>query len=101
MTRLLDEVLDVSRVGAGRVELDSEIIDVGLLLRSIEASFRLSFEAAQLHSTVALPTDPVYVYGDRTRLTQVFSNLLQNANKYTPSGGKIAVDIRRENDSAV
>lgn len=101
MTRLLDNVLDVSRIGAGRVELDSELIDVGLLLQTTVASFRLAFEAAQQHSTVTLPEHPVYVYGDRTRLTQVFSNLLQNANKYTPSGGKIAVEVRRENGSAV
>ena len=101
MTRLLDDVLDVARIGTGRIELHSELIDVGLLLQTLEGSFRLAFEAAQQHSAVVLPEDPVYVCGDRTRLTQVFSNLLQNANKYTPSGGKIAVEVRHENGNAL
>jgi PAS domain S-box-containing protein len=101
MTHLVDELLDVSRIGSGRVELQVELVDLSALLRTVESSQRLAFDAAHQSLTLTLPNEPVYVYGDWARLIQVFSNLLQNANKYTPANGQIAVEARREGSEAI
>ena len=101
MTRLVDDLLDVARIGAGRIQLAPELIELGDLLRSIEGSLSSTFQASGQQLTVSASAEPIHVYGDRTRLVQVFSNLLQNANKYTPRAGRIDVDLRREADYAV
>jgi len=101
MSRLVDDLLDVARIGAGHVQLVPEFIDLGNLIRSIEASVAPIFQAADQQLTVSAPAEPVLVYADRTRLVQVFTNLLHNANKYTPRGGRIDVHVQREIDSAV
>jgi PAS domain S-box-containing protein len=93
MTRLVDDLLDVSRIGAGRIDLLAELVDVGFLLRTIEGSLRPAFEAAQQQLTLRIPDEPLYVSGDRVRLIQVFSNILTNANKYTPLGGCITAEV--------
>jgi PAS domain S-box-containing protein len=95
MTRLVDDLLDVARVSAGRVELREELVDVGQLLASITGALRPAFDAARQPLDVTIPPEPLYVYGDRIRLTQAFSNLLHNANKYTPRGGRVAVEARQ------
>ncbi|HVY82514.1 MAG TPA: PAS domain S-box protein [Steroidobacteraceae bacterium] len=101
MKRLVDDLLDVSRIGAGRVELQPELIDLGALLRGVEASLRASFESAHQELSVRLPQDTLWVHGDRTRLVQIFANLLHNANKYTPEGGRITAHLAREGAEAV
>jgi PAS domain S-box-containing protein len=101
MTHLVDELLDVSRISAGRVDLQYEHVDLGRLLENIGNSLKPTFEAAHQALTLTVPTEPLYVYGDRTRLIQVFSNILNNANKYTPSRGRIAVEVRREQSGAL
>jgi two-component system CheB/CheR fusion protein len=101
MKRLVDDLLDVSRIGAGRVELQQELIDLGALLRGVEASLRATFESAHQELSVRLPQDAIWVHGDRTRLVQVFANLLHNANKYTPHGGRITAHLAREGAEAV
>jgi PAS domain S-box-containing protein len=94
MTRLVDDLLDVSRINAGRIELQPELLDVGALLRTIASSLRPDFDTAQQVLTLSMPPEPLYVQGDRIRLTQVFSNVLHNANKYTPDGGRIVIEAR-------
>jgi PAS domain S-box-containing protein len=101
MTRLVDDLLDLSRIGAGRIDLQSELVDVCLLLRALESSLRPAFESLRQQFTVITPGESIYVHGDRARLLQVFSNILQNANKYTRSKGRVTVEVRRENDEAV
>lgn len=101
MTRLVDDLLDVSRINAGLIELQQEFLDVGQLLRGVESSLETDFVAAQQVLTMAIPTDPLYVEGDRIRLTQVFSNVLHNANKYTPDGGRIVVEAAQEDADIV
>lgn len=91
MTRLIDDLLDVSRISAGRIDLQSEAVELGQLLRALEASMRPAFESLHQDLTVTLPAAPIYVHGDSARLLQVFSNVLENANKYTPAGGRIAM----------
>jgi PAS domain S-box-containing protein len=101
MTRLVDDLLDVSRIAAGRVELDIDLIDMGQLLGTAAAALQPTFDAEQQHVTLTIPTEPLHVQGDPIRLLQVFSNLLQNANKYTPRGGSVQVDLQRNASDAV
>ena len=96
LTRLIDDLLDVSRVSNGRVQLKRERLD---LRRVIEHSFdsaRSLVEEKRHALTVALPDEPVYIDGDTVRLTQVFGNLLTNAAKYTPAGGTIRLTVDTE-----
>jgi CheY-like chemotaxis protein len=95
MTRLVDDLLDVSRIAAGRVELEVDAVDMGHVLETVGASLKPAFDAGGQGLTFDLPREPLYVHGDRIRLLQVFSNLLQNAHKYTPRGGTVRVDAER------
>nr|WP_298722207.1 ATP-binding protein [uncultured Steroidobacter sp.] len=101
MAALIDDLLDVSRIGAGHLNLNKEVMDLGELLSNLQTSLRASFEAVRQQLIMALPDRPLYVHADRTRLIQVFSNIFQNANKYTPSGGRITVQLRQEQDDVV
>jgi len=95
LTRLVDDLADVARIRAGRIDLRNEQVDLGRLLLALESSMRPAFEAGGQQLTLTLREDPLYVYGDSSRLLQVFSNILHNANKYTPAGGQIFVDCER------
>jgi PAS domain S-box-containing protein len=89
MARLLDDLLDVSRISRGRIELRRERIDVAAILgRSVEA-VRPLVEERRHELTVSLPGGKVEVDADPTRLEQILTNLLNNAAKYTDSGGHI------------
>jgi PAS domain S-box-containing protein len=101
MTRLVDDLLDVSRIAEGRIDLQFELIDMAALLDTVQGSLQPSFDSALQVSTIHLPTGPVCVMGDRIRLVQVFFNILQNAHKYTPAGGRIDVSLSRETRVAV
>src|SRR6267142_1558359 len=101
MTRLVDDLLDVSRISRGTIELRRERVDVAAMLKAaVEASAAL-IERSRHQLTVSFPTEPVYVDGDLTRLTQVVANLLDNAAKYTDPGGRIWLSGERDGDSAV
>jgi PAS domain S-box-containing protein len=94
MVRLVDDLLDVSRVTLGQIRLQNETVSLSLVIaNAIEAS-RPLIEAARHHLTVQLPNEPLYLRGDGVRLSQVFQNLLNNAAKYTPPGGRI--ELRAE-----
>jgi CheY-like chemotaxis protein len=89
MSHLVDDLMDVSRITNGRVELRRERIDVATIMqRAIEASHTL-IETSAHQLSVALPDQPLQVDADPTRLTQILNNLLNNAAKYTPDGGHI------------
>ena len=92
LSRLVDDLLDVSRIARGKVELDSRRIDIrSIIVNAIEAVTPLM--AQRFHTvTHALPDEPVFVVGDATRLTQIFVNLLTNSAKYTPNRGQIGVE---------
>lgn len=98
LTRLVDDLLDISRVTNGGLELISEPFDLRALLRTLQTSLQPAFTANTQTLRLLLPEDPLYVEADRARLMQVFTNLLTNANKYTPDGGLIEVEGSREND---
>ncbi len=95
MTRLIDDLLDVSRITRGKLEIRKEIVDLARVVdNAIEISRPMIEEQGHaLH--VSLPGEPVLLEGDMTRLAQVFLNLLTNAAKYTDRGGCISLTARR------
>ena len=101
MARLLDDLLDVSRVSRGRLRLRTEPVDLGEVVRhAVEASHPL-IEAGQHRLVVEFPPQPIRLDADATRLAQVFSNLLNNAARYSEPGTTIQVSASREEGEAV
>ena len=96
MVRLVEDLLDVSRVSRGEVSLHRQAVDVQTVFsRAVEMGQAL-VESRKHHLEVAPFPEPVWVSGDPTRLVQVVSNLLTNAAKYTPEGGNIWLSSARE-----
>ena len=101
MVRLVEDLLDVSRVSRGEVSIRREAVDLQTVFsRAVEMGLTL-VEARKHHLVVAPFTEPLWVNGDPTRLVQVVSNLLTNAAKYTPEGGNIWLSAAREDGLAV
>jgi PAS domain S-box-containing protein len=96
MVRLVDDLLDVSRIAGGKVELAFEPVDMAAVVtRAIEMASPL-IEAKAHHLSVSLAAHGLLVKGDADRLSQVVTNLLTNAAKYTPDHGSIHVAAERE-----
>lgn len=93
MTKLVDDLLDVSRVTRGLVAIEKHPVNVSDAVHSALEQVRAALEAKQQHLTLALPAHPIIVCGDRTRLTQVISNLLANANRYSQAGSTIRLQV--------
>jgi PAS domain S-box-containing protein len=101
MKRLLDDLLDISRVSQGKIQLNKAPVELGsLLLQAVEISRPVLAEKRHMLS-LALAPEPLALQADPTRLVQVFANLLNNAAKYTDSGGHIALAVSTEGDEAV
>jgi signal transduction histidine kinase len=97
MTNLLDDLLDVSRVTGGLVALAQELHDMGAIVRDAVEQARPLIDARRHRLTLALPLPPEpQVCGDSTRLVQIVTNLLNNASKYTPEGGSIALELTQD-----
>ncbi len=101
MTRLMDDLLDVSRIARGMVLLRRQALDLVPLVRTVLDDCRIALEAGGLTPVPELPGGPVWVLGDSTRLAQVVGNLLHNAVKFTDPGGTITVRLRAEDQAAV
>jgi PAS domain S-box-containing protein len=99
LKRLVDELLDASRIARGKVRLTVELLDLAALVRTTIEDHRHEANAAGLSIQVATPPGPVQVRGDLARLTQVITNLWGNAVKFTPKGGQISVRLTVENGS--
>ena len=91
LVRLVDDLLEVSRITRGLVEIRKEPLDLGAVLRTAIETSRPLVDAAGQELTIDLPVEPLCVAGDQVRLTQVFANLLNNASKYTDTGRHIWV----------
>jgi PAS domain S-box-containing protein len=101
MVRLVDDLLDLSRITRSKIELHKECVGLAAVLQSAVETSRPLIEAADHRLSVTLPAKPVYVDADVIRLAQVFSNLLNNAAKFTERGGQIWLTAEREGSDAV
>ena len=101
LTRLVDDLMEVSRITTGRIQLRLERVAAnGILERAVEAAFPL-IERHGHELSVELPPELIWLDADASRLEQVVVNLLTNAAKYTPDGGRIALSLRGEGDECV
>ena len=101
MVRLVDDLLEVSRITSDKLILRKEKIPLkDVFETAIEASKPI-VDSARHKLIVSLPPEPVWLTGDLTRLSQVVSNLLTNASKYTPEGGRIELTAALEGQEAV
>jgi len=101
LTRLIDDLLEVSRITTGRIHLQLERVGLnGVFERGVETT-RPLMDQHHHELTVSLSSQPLWVYADPARLEQVVVNLLTNAAKYTADGGTIAIAVQREGDEAV
>ncbi|MBA4189585.1 MAG: hybrid sensor histidine kinase/response regulator [Planctomycetaceae bacterium] len=91
LTRLVEDLLDVSRITTGKLRLNHEPITLSEVIETAIEISRPNIEKANVELEVTLPPESVHLSADRVRLTQVFSNLLNNAAKYTESGGRITL----------
>ena len=98
MTGLVDDLLDVSRVTRGLVTLHEEPLEIASVVADAIEQVRGLFQSRHQHLALHLPTRAAAVNGDRTRLVQVFANVLNNAAKYTPEGGHVEVRVDVEDD---
>jgi signal transduction histidine kinase/ActR/RegA family two-component response regulator len=96
MVRLVDELLEVSRITRGKIELRKEHVTLSTVIDSAVETSKPLFETAGHQLTIELPSEPLVFDADPVRLTQVFANLLNNATRYTPPGGKIWLTAHRD-----
>jgi signal transduction histidine kinase len=101
LVRLVDDLLEISRITRGIIDIRRGPLDLGTLLRIALDTTRSMIDAAGHELSVSIPSEPLAVEGDSVRLTQVFANLLTNAAKYTNPGGRIEVSARRVGERAV
>ena len=99
MVRLIDDLLDMSRVSNGKLVLRTERVDIQSIVRTAIEAVRPLVEAAGHELVTRMPDTPLAVDGDAVRLAQVIGNLLTNAAKYTPEGGRIDVHVVTESDT--
>jgi PAS domain S-box-containing protein len=101
MVRLVDDLLEISRITSGKVELRQKPIDLAIVLgNAIEASME-QIREKELELSVSITGTPLIVYGDMVRLEQVFANLLNNAARYTGRGGHIWLTACQEDNKAI
>jgi PAS domain S-box-containing protein len=101
MTRLVDDLLDVARITRGKIHLRRERITLAAIVHSAIEAARPFIAASGHELALTLPPEPIWVDADATRLTQVLLNLLNNAAKYTPRGGRIEIEAAARDGEAV
>ena len=98
MARIIDDLLDVSRITRGQVKLKLQTVDFALVVNESLQQIRPLIEANQHHFAISLSPGHMLVSGDHARLVQVTSNLLENAAKYTPPGGYLELKVTMDKD---
>jgi CheY-like chemotaxis protein len=101
LVHLIDDLLDLSRIARGKIELRRGRLDLAVPVQDAVESSRPLIAERGHDLTVKLPPGPVYVDGDRTRLAQVFANLLNNSARYTEPGGHIRLTVERQGSDVV
>jgi CheY-like chemotaxis protein len=101
MVRLVDDLLDVSRIDRGVIELRRQSIELASVIHHAMEAARPLCESRNHTLTVSLPTEPIYLDADPIRMAQIVENLLTNACKFTHDGGRISLTVERESGEAV
>jgi len=101
LVRLVDDLMEVSRMTRGKIELRKERVDLRRILRNAVEINRAVLDARKHRLTLELPDAPTPLDADPVRLTQVFANLLNNAAKYTPEGGDVRLRVERRDGQAI
>jgi PAS domain S-box-containing protein len=101
MVRLIDDLLDISRIGQNKIELKRTRVPLAAIINSAVETARPVIDAEGHELSIWLPSEPLFLDADLTRLAQVFSNLLSNSAKYTRPGGKIWLTVEREGKDAI
>jgi signal transduction histidine kinase/ActR/RegA family two-component response regulator len=101
MVRLVDDLLDLARIGQNKIELRRSRVALTDVVNSAVETARPMIDEAGHAFSVSMPAEPLFLDADPTRLAQVFSNLLTNSARYTERGGRIWLDARRQADQAV
>src|SRR5581483_11298770 len=96
LARLVDELLDVSRISQGKIVLKKEPLELAKVIAHSVETVRPMIDVREQRLTVEVGAGPVWVMGDFARLSQVVANLLNNASKYTPEGGRIRLAASAE-----
>jgi PAS domain S-box-containing protein len=101
LKRLVDDLLDVARIGRGKIALQKVQLDLVQLIGKVEQACRPLLDRRQQHFKHRLPSVPLWVEADSARLTQIITNLLDNAIKFTPANGQIELSLQAEGNEAV
>ncbi|HVX59445.1 MAG TPA: chemotaxis protein CheB [Pirellulales bacterium] len=101
MARLLDELLDVSRVTQNKIQMRKRILNLADIVEDAVESVRQRIKEGRLEFTQRIAEEPLYISGDPSRLQQMLTNLLDNAAKYTLAGGRIWLSLHADGDDAV
>lgn len=101
IVRMVDDLLDVSRISRGKITLSKEVFDLRALATQVLEDFRAHAEDPSLEFRLALPQEPVVIRADKTRLFQCMQNLLINAVKFTPARGRITLSLETRDGRAV
>ena len=96
LVRLIDDLLDISRISHGKVGLRPERVSLASVVESALEAARPLFLSRQHALEVVLPEDPVFLHGDPVRLAQILTNLLSNAARYTEPGGRVRIEVSCE-----
>ncbi len=100
ITRMVDDLLETSRITRGKIVLKKRTLDLGLVVREACEDFRARFEQAGITLSCSAPQTPVWIDGDETRLGQCLGNLLHNALKFTPANGEVSVSLSAAGENA-
>jgi two-component system CheB/CheR fusion protein len=101
MGRLIDDLLDVSRVSQGKIQLQRRKLEFGQLVRRTVEDHRATYAAAGIQLDCKLASEPMWLTADSTRLAQVVGNLLGNAVKFTPRGGRVELTLEPQDRAAL
>jgi len=101
MTRLIDDLMDVSRITRGKLQLQTQRIELGEVIRAAVETSRPMLERSGHELTVTVPPERLYLHADPTRIAQALSNLLNNAAKYTEWGGRVWLTAERQGSDVV
>ena len=101
LVRLVDDLLDVSRITRGTIELRREQVDLSKVVQHAVEVARPSCESGGVELSTTLPPEPIYLDGDPARLTQVVGNLLSNSCKFTNKGGRIDLTVEADPENAI